>query len=170
MYQEIQVTVHKKSGQRKLFNALLALATGALALIWPNFLYYIVGGYLVALSLILLYFKVSNFLTALSLLTAVLIFLLPELIPYTFAFFLGVFGLTFLMMQLLFFFFICPAHRDESRLGSLPDRSLLTDVRIYSSGKPDTGKQRTKIGAINHLIIPLLLPANRGHPFRMVPN
>jgi hypothetical protein len=106
MYQEIQVTVHKKSGQRKLFNALLALATGALALIWPNFLYYIVGGYLVALSLILLYFKVSNFLTALSLLTAVLIFLLPELIPYTFAFFLGVFGLTFLMMQLTLLGFI----------------------------------------------------------------
>lgn len=100
MYQQIQITVHQRSGQRKLFNAILALATGALALIWPNFLYYIVGGYLIALSLILLYFKVSSFLTALTALTAVLIFLLPELIPYTFAFFLGVFGLTFLMMQL----------------------------------------------------------------------
>lgn len=100
MYQQIQITVHRRSGQRKLFNALLALATGALALIWPNFLYYIAGGYLIALSLIFLYFKVSSFLTALTALTAVLIFLLPELIPYTFAFFLGVFGLTFLIMQL----------------------------------------------------------------------
>lgn len=100
MYQQIQLTIHQRSGQRKLFNALLALATGVLALIWPNFLYYIVGGYLIALSLILLYFKVSSFLTALTALTAVLIFLLPELIPYTFAFFLGVFGLTFLIMQL----------------------------------------------------------------------
>lgn len=100
MYQQIQITVHRRSGQRKLFNALLALATGVLALIWPNLIYYFVGGYLIALSMILLYFKVSNFLSALAALTAVLIFLLPELIPYTFAFFLGVFGLTFLMMQL----------------------------------------------------------------------
>jgi hypothetical protein len=100
MYQQIQITVHQRSGQRKLFNAILALGTGSLALIWPNFLYYIVGGYLIALSLILLYFKVSSFLTALTALTAILIFLLPELIPYTFAFFLGVFGLTFLIMQL----------------------------------------------------------------------
>ncbi len=106
MYRQIQITVHRRSGQRKLFNALLALATGVLALIWPNLIYYIVGGYLIALSLILLYFKVSNFLSALAALTAVLIFLLPELIPYTFAFFLGVFGLTFLMMQLTILGFV----------------------------------------------------------------
>ncbi len=97
MYQKIHITIRQESSQRRILNALLALSTGALALIWPNFIYYIVGGYLVALGLILYYFRVSNFLTALSLLTALLIFLLPELIPYTFAFFLGVFGLTFIL-------------------------------------------------------------------------
>lgn len=97
MYQEVRYTVYRSSGQRKLLNALLAIVTGVLTFIWPNFLYYIVAGYLVALSLLLFAFRVSSFLTALSALTALLIFLLPELIPYTFAFFLAVFGLTMLI-------------------------------------------------------------------------
>jgi len=45
----------------------------------------------------LFYFRVSNFLTVLSALTAILIFVFPNLIPYTFAFFLGVFGFTLVM-------------------------------------------------------------------------
>ncbi|MEX0995120.1 MAG: hypothetical protein WD599_06285 [Balneolaceae bacterium] len=97
MYQRIRFAVYRESGRRKLLNALLALATGTLAFLWPNFLYYIVGGYLIALSLILFFFRVSNFLTALSALTALLIFIFPELIPYSFAFFLGVFGLTLVL-------------------------------------------------------------------------
>jgi len=96
MYQHVRYTIYRPSGQRKILNAVLAIATGTLAFIWPNFLYYIVAGYLVALSLILFSFRVSSFLTALSALTALFIFLLPELIPYTFAFFLGIFGLTLL--------------------------------------------------------------------------
>lgn len=96
MYQHVRYTIYRPSGQRKILNAVLAIATGTLAFIWPNFLYYIVAGYLVALSLILFSFRVSSFLTALSALTALFIFLLPELIPYTFAFFLGIFGLTML--------------------------------------------------------------------------
>src|SRR5690625_107965 len=96
MYQHVRYTIYRPSIQRKNLKSVLAIATGTLAYIWPNFLYYIVAGYLVALSLILFSFRVSSFLTALSALTALFIFLLPELIPYTFAFFLGIFGLTLL--------------------------------------------------------------------------
>ncbi len=97
MYREIQITVRRESGQRKALNALLALATGALALLWPNLIYYIVGGYLIALGLIFFYFRISNFITAVCFFTALLIFLLPELIPFTFAFFLALFGTTMLI-------------------------------------------------------------------------
>ena len=97
MYQQLRVTVYRESGQRRFLGALLSLATGLLALTWPNFLYYIVGGYLLVLGAILFYYKVSNFLTAVSIVTAVVIFLFPELIPFTFAFFLFVFGLIMLM-------------------------------------------------------------------------
>ncbi|MEX2573666.1 MAG: hypothetical protein WD317_05190 [Balneolaceae bacterium] len=101
MYQQLRFTVHRESGQRKLANALLALATGVLALTWPTFLYYIAGGYLIAFSMIMLYYRMNSFLTALAGLSALLIFLFPELIPFTFAFFLAVFGLTFLITTLV---------------------------------------------------------------------
>lgn len=93
----IQVIIRRDYGKRKLLNAILALITGVLALGWPNLVYYIAGGYLVALSLLLFYFRVSSFLTALAALSGLLIFLFPELIPYTFAFFLTFFGLTFII-------------------------------------------------------------------------
>jgi len=98
MMQHIQITIQRDTGKRKILNALLAIMTGVLALIWPNFLYYIVGGYLLVLALILFLFRAPGFLTALSAITALLIFLFPELIPYTFAFFLAFFGITFLLL------------------------------------------------------------------------
>ena len=97
MLNGIEITVHREPGRRRLLSGTLSVAAGLLILIWPNLLYYVVGGYLMALAVILFLFQVSTFLTALSLLASLMVFLFPELIPFTFAFFLGFFGLTFLL-------------------------------------------------------------------------
>lgn len=86
-----------QTGERRILNALLAIITGLLTLIYPNFLYLIAGGYLLALGLILIYYRIPAFIAALPIVAGVMIFLFPELIPYTFAIFLGFFGLVFLM-------------------------------------------------------------------------
>ncbi len=92
-----QISTNYQSGERRIVNALLAIVTGLLTLLYPNFLYLIAGGYLLALGLILIYFRVPAFIAALPIVAGVLIFLFPELIPYTFAVFLGLFGIIFLM-------------------------------------------------------------------------
>jgi len=91
-----QVVFVRESGQRKLLNALLALLTGILALLYPNFLYYIFGGYMIALGLLLLYFQISSFLTAIAFLGGILVFLFPESIPLTAGIFLAILGFTLL--------------------------------------------------------------------------
>lgn len=97
MLSSFQVTIDRPVQKKTRWNAVLALIAGIFALIWPNFIYYIVGGYLVALSLLLFAFGISSFLTAFTALSALMIFLFPSLIPITFALFLGLFGLIFLI-------------------------------------------------------------------------
>jgi len=97
MNTDFKIVITTSSGQRKLLNALLALFTGVLAFIYPNFLYYIVGGYMIALGLLLLVFNISSFLTAVSFLSGILVFLFPELIPFIAGTFLAVLGFALLL-------------------------------------------------------------------------
>jgi len=92
MYQQFHINIQYKSRERRILNALLALATGVLTLIYPSFLYLIAGGYLVALGLMFLYFRVPAFIAAFPILFGALIFMLPDLIPIAFAAFLGFSG------------------------------------------------------------------------------
>jgi|GEM_PF-262564 len=97
MYQHFQINIQYKSRERRILNALLALVTGVLTLIYPSLLYLIVGGYLVALGVLFLYFKVPAIIAAFPFLTGLFIFLFPDVIPITFAVFLGFFGLIMLL-------------------------------------------------------------------------
>jgi hypothetical protein len=87
----------QKSRERQILTTLLALVTGALVLMYPNFLYLIAGGYLIALGLMFMYARVPAFISGFPIVAGVLIFIFPELIPYTFAIFLGFFGLMMVM-------------------------------------------------------------------------
>ncbi|MEX0723091.1 MAG: hypothetical protein WD053_04405 [Gracilimonas sp.] len=86
----------QRSKEQKIINVLLTLATGVLTLVFPNFLYLIAGGYLLALGLMFAAFKFPGAVAALPIVAGGLIFIFPELIPYTFAGFLGFFGLIML--------------------------------------------------------------------------
>ena len=97
MYQQFQINIQYKTRERRIFNALLALLTGALTLIYPSFLYLIAGGYLVALGLMFLYFKTPAAIAAFPMITGIIIFLFPDVIPITMAVFLGLFGLLLLL-------------------------------------------------------------------------
>ncbi|MEX0944581.1 MAG: hypothetical protein WDZ38_02840 [Balneolaceae bacterium] len=97
MMNHYQVNTTYKISERRFLNALLAIVTALLTLVYPNFLYLIAGGYLMVLGLMLIYFRLPAPISALPLISGVLIFIFPELIPYTFAVFLGFFGLIFLM-------------------------------------------------------------------------
>lgn len=97
MFEQYRITVEYKTRERQILNALLALATGVLTLIYPNFLYLIAGGYLVALGLLFIAFRIPSWLSAVPIVAGVLIFIFPELIPFTFATFLGLFGLLLLL-------------------------------------------------------------------------
>lgn len=97
MFHAFQISIDRPTRRKARWNAVLALLTGIAALLWPNFIYYIVGGYLVALSLLLFAFGISIVLTALTATSALMIFLFPSLIPITFALFLGLFGFIFLI-------------------------------------------------------------------------
>jgi hypothetical protein len=87
----------QKSKERQIMTALLALVTGVLVLIYPNFLYLIAGGSLVALGLTFIYARIPAFIAGFPIVVGILIFILPELIPYTFALFLGFFGFVMLL-------------------------------------------------------------------------
>lgn len=92
MFEQYSIQVSYKNRERQILNALLALATGILTLTYPNFLYLIAGGYLIALGVLFISFRISPTLSAIPIVTGVLIFIFPELIPVTFAAFLGLFG------------------------------------------------------------------------------
>lgn len=96
MFEQYRIQINYKNRDRQILNALLALATGCLALIYPNFLYLIAGGYLLALGLLFITFRISPTLSAIPIVTGILIFIFPELIPVMFAAFLGLFGFVLL--------------------------------------------------------------------------
>lgn len=96
MFINFQVNTKQQSKEQKLINVLLTLATGILTLVFPNFLYLIAGGYLLALGLMFMAFKFPGAISALPIVSGILIFIFPELIPFTFAGFLGLFGLLML--------------------------------------------------------------------------
>jgi hypothetical protein len=97
MFEQYTVRLQYKSRERQILNALLALATGALTLIYPNFLYLIAGGYLIALGILFIVFRIPPALSAVPIVAGLVIFIFPELIPVTFALFLGLFGLILLL-------------------------------------------------------------------------
>jgi hypothetical protein len=97
MLQHYQINIQHNPRERRIFNALLAMVTGLLTLSYPNFLYLIAGGYLIALGLLFIWFRTPAIIAALPILTGVIIFIFPELIPITFAAFLGFFGLILLL-------------------------------------------------------------------------
>lgn len=92
MLEQYRIQINYKTRERQILNALLALATGCLTLIYPNFLYLIAGGYLVALGILFIAFRISPTLSAIPIVAGIVIFIFPELIPVTFAAFLGLFG------------------------------------------------------------------------------
>lgn len=96
MFQQYKVEIQYKKRERQILNVLLALSTGVLTLIYPNFLYLIAGGYLMALGILFISFKIPPALSAVPIVAGVIIFIFPELIPITFAVFLGLFGLILL--------------------------------------------------------------------------
>lgn len=97
MYQQFQVNISYKTRERQIYNALLALATGVLTIVYPSLLYLIAGGYLIALGLMFLYFKTPAVIAAFPILAGTFIFIFPDVIPVTFAVFLGFFGLILLL-------------------------------------------------------------------------
>lgn len=96
MLEQFQISVDYRQRERHILNVLLALLTGILTLIYPNFLYLIAGGYLVALGVLFIAFRLPSTLSAIPIVAGVLIFIFPELIPVTFAAFLGLFGFALL--------------------------------------------------------------------------
>src|SRR5690625_6570180 len=85
MVQFFRINVGYRARERSLLNTILAIATGILTIIYPNLLYLIVAGYLLLLGIMMVYFKMPPLLAAFPVVAGILIFLLPELIPYTFA-------------------------------------------------------------------------------------
>jgi len=96
MLEQFQISINYRKRERHILNVLLALLTGILTLIYPNFLYLITGGYLVALGVLFIAFRLPSTLSAIPIVAGVLIFIFPELIPVTFASFLGLFGFALL--------------------------------------------------------------------------
>lgn len=92
MFEQYRIRIRYKTRQRQILNALLALTTGILTLTYPNFLYLIAGGYLVALGLLFMLFRIPATLSAIPVIAGIIILIFPELIPITFAGFLGLFG------------------------------------------------------------------------------
>lgn len=96
MFNQIHLRIQEQSRQRQQINALLALLTGVLTLIYPDFLYLIAGGYLVALGLLFVIFQLPAAISALPIIAGTLIFIFPDLLPVTFGLFLALFGLLML--------------------------------------------------------------------------
>lgn len=91
------ILVSERRGQQPLFNGLLATIAGIICLIWPEWLYMMVGIYFIIMALLSLYFKGNTLLTATAAIAGIFIFIYPALIPVTFAIFLIIFGLISIM-------------------------------------------------------------------------
>ncbi len=91
------INISTRPGKHNILSAILAILAGAAALIWPNYLYYIVGGFLIAVGLIFAFFQFSSIVSAGAVLAGAFIIVKPALIPYGFAFFLIVLGVSLLL-------------------------------------------------------------------------
>src|SRR5690625_1878956 len=92
MVQFFRINVSYRASDGSLLDTIRAIATWILTIIYPNILNLIVVGYLLILGIMMVYFKMPPLLAAFPVVAGILIFLLPVLIPYTFAAFLGFFG------------------------------------------------------------------------------
>lgn len=97
MRSTFHINVQYRTNERRLLNTVLAILTGILTLVYPDFLYLIAAGYLLALGILMFVYKIPAIIAAFPIVAGALIFLFPELIPYTFAAFLGFFGVILLM-------------------------------------------------------------------------
>ncbi len=98
MLTQYHIEIHDNNRTRHhLWNAILALLTGILTLIYPNFLFIIAGIYLIALGILFIPFHIPNSLAAVPIISGIIILIFPELIPIIFAVFLGLFGLLLLL-------------------------------------------------------------------------
>ena len=98
MFEQYQIRIGYRTRERQIINALLALATGVLTLGYPNFLFLIAGGYLLALGILFLIFRVPSVISIIPAIAGLVIMIFPDLIPITFAMFLGFFGLILLFI------------------------------------------------------------------------
>ena len=97
MATSIRIYLSQKKTPRSIINGILAVVTGLCALIWPNFLYYFVGIYLIVLGIVFFLFRFNSFLTVATLLAGIFIWIYPESIPITFALFMIILGLVTLL-------------------------------------------------------------------------
>lgn len=98
MFEHFRIRIRHRSRERQMWNIFLALSTGILTLIFPNFLYLIAGGYLLAMGILFITLKYPSILAALPIAAGLIIVILPELIPFTLAIFLGFFGMFLLLI------------------------------------------------------------------------
>ncbi len=132
------VLISERRGQRPLLNGILAVLAGICSLIWPEWLYMMVGVYFLLLAFLSLYFKGNTLLTATAAVAGLFIFIYPALIPVTFAIFLIVFGLVSIMTSVFVWVgrhcvndgrYTVPA----SGKYRLSCRNIFTDLRLEAS-------------------------------------
>lgn len=82
------ILIQDKNGQRPLIHGILSVMVGIFTLIWPNWLYILVGGFFLLWAMMTIYFHGNSFLAATSAVAGIFIIIFPELIPVTFAIFM----------------------------------------------------------------------------------
>ncbi|HKJ47131.1 MAG TPA: hypothetical protein VJ991_14960 [Balneolales bacterium] len=87
------ILIQEKQGQKPFIHGIFAVIAGIFTLIWPNWLYMLVGGFFLLWALLTIYFKGNSFLAASSAVAGIFILIYPELIPVTFALFMIIFGI-----------------------------------------------------------------------------
>lgn len=92
-HHRISFVTHSRPGSRRALNAVFALITGVLVILWPESLYYILGSFLVASGVLQLLLRAPSVLVVLPVVSGMFIFAFPNFIPYFFAFFLMTIGL-----------------------------------------------------------------------------
>lgn len=95
MFEHFQIQFKERRKEHQVLSAILTLAAAILTFIYPNFLYIIAGGYLIALGIFFMIFKMPAPIIALPVVAGFVIMLFPNFIPYTFAGFLILFGAFF---------------------------------------------------------------------------
>ena|SRR5690554_1042884 len=95
MFEQYQIRFKDRKKEHQILSAILTLVAAILTFIYPNFLYIIAGGYLIALGIFFMISKMPTPIVALPVIAGLIIILFPNLIPFTFAGFLILFGAVF---------------------------------------------------------------------------